>query len=255
MMGAVEMTILPLGDCICASSVLTPGHRDEEMRPVPVLSYLVTLDDGSTLVIDTGMSRDHIGDPHLTFGGTPADEVILPDMAADDDLVARLAAAGLTPDDVTHVINTHLHFDHAGNNTLFRRAEIIVQREQHEFAQGHESFPNQYWNDPALTYRLVDGREEVLPGVEVIPTPGHVPGHQSVLLQLPETGPVLLSGDAVHVAQSYELDNWDGHMDPAAARESAWMLKKMAEDLGAAFILGHEPAQIAQFPRFPHVFR
>jgi N-acyl homoserine lactone hydrolase len=255
MMLPVEMTILPLGDCICAGSVLTPGHRDREMRPVPVLSFLVTLDDGAHLLIDTGMSRAHIGNPHLTYGGTPADAEILPDMTPEDDVVARLAAAGLAPDDINHVINTHLHFDHAGTNTLFRRAEIIVQREQHEFAQGHPSFPNQYWNDPALTYRLVEGRQEVLPGVEVLPTPGHVPGHQSVVLSLPETGPVILSGDAVHVQQSYELDNWDGHMDPAAARESAWMLRHLAEELGAPLILGHEPAQVAEFPRFPHVFR
>ena len=140
------------------------------------------------------------------------------------------------------MVNTHLHFDHAGNNTLFRRAEIVVQREQYDFAQGHPSFPNQYWNDPGLTYRLVEGRAEVVPGVEVLPTPGHVPGHQSVALTLPETGPVLLSGDAVHVQQSYELDNWNGHLDPAAARESAWMLRRMADELGAPLILARAGA-------------
>jgi len=66
---------------------------------------------------------------------------------------------------------------------------------------------------------------------------------------------VILSGDAVHIAKSYELDNWDGHMDPAAARESATMLKQMAEEQHAEYILGHEPAQLEQFPRFPHVYR
>jgi N-acyl homoserine lactone hydrolase len=153
------------------------------------------------------------------------------------------------------VINTHLHFDHAGNNFLFPGARIVVQREQYEFADGHESFPNQYWNLPELHYELVDGRAEVLPGVEVLPTPGHVPGHQSVLLTLPETGTVVLSGDAVHVAASYELDNWGGHMDPAAARVSAHMLRELAAERQAVFLLGHEPAQVAQYPRFPHVYR
>src|SRR3978361_2044257 len=136
-MPPVEMTILPLGDCICAGSVLTPGYRDSEMRPVPVLSFLVTLDDGAHLLVDTGMSRDHIGNPHLTYGGTPADEKILPDMGPDDDLVARLAAAGLTPDDVGHVINTHLHFDPHGNNTLLRRQGRCSSTGAH--AEPHES--------------------------------------------------------------------------------------------------------------------
>jgi len=53
----MEMTILPLGDCVCAGSVLTPGYHDTEMTPVPVSGYLVTLDDGKRLLIDTGMSR------------------------------------------------------------------------------------------------------------------------------------------------------------------------------------------------------
>ncbi len=249
------MTILPLGDCVCAGSVLTPGHRDTEMTPVPVSGYLVTLDDGRHLLIDTGMSRDHIGNPGLTFGGTPVADTIVPAMEPADDVVARLAAAGLTPDDVDFVINTHLHFDHAGNNWLFTAATIFVQREQYEFADGHEAFPNQYWNVPGLRYELVDGRREVLPGVEVLPTPGHVPGHQSVVLTLPATGTVVLAGDAVHVQASYELDNWDGHLDPAAARESAAMLLRLAKERDAVYLLGHEPAQVQQYPRFPHVFR
>ena len=254
-MATVEMTILPLGTCICAGSVLTPGVRDQELRPVPVLGYLVTLDDGDRMLIDTGMSRGHIGNPGLTFGDSEAARAIIPDMTAADDPVARLAAAGLTPDDIRYVINTHLHFDHAGNNDLFTAATIFVQREQYEFALGHPAFPNQYWNLPELHYTLVDGRREVAPGVELLPTPGHVPGHQSVILTLPDTGTVILSGDAVHVAESYELDNWNGHMDPAAARESAWLLKRLAEERDAVLLLGHEPAQVEQYPRFPHVFR
>lgn len=64
-----------------------------------------------------------------------------------------------------------------------------------------------------------------------------------------------MTGDAVHVAESYELDNGDGHLDPAAARTSGWMLEELAAERDAALILGREPAQAAEFPRFPHVFR
>jgi N-acyl homoserine lactone hydrolase len=223
-----------------ASPTITPvlvAQLLAEGEWLPVFVHVIEHPDARVLV-DTGMTELHPAvadmDPRLV----PLSE------QADFDL------AGI---DV--VINTHLHFDHAGNNSLFPGATIVVQREQYEFADGHPSFPNQYWNLPELHYELVDGRAEVLPGVEVLPTPGHVPGHQSVVLTLPETGTVILSGDAVHVAASYDLDNWDGHMDPAAARVSAHMLRRLAADRQAVLLLGHEPAQVAEYPRFPHVYR
>ena len=110
-----------------------------------------------------------------------------------------LRAAGLTPGSVDIVIDTHLHFDHAGGNTFldgdgnvgltFPRAEYVVQRREHEFAKNANErttasyFPRNY--EPvreAGRLRLVDGEEEILPGISVLPTPGHTPGHQSVLI-------------------------------------------------------------------------
>jgi glyoxylase-like metal-dependent hydrolase (beta-lactamase superfamily II) len=110
-----------------------------------------------------------------------------------------LRAAGVVPEQVDIVIDTHLHFDHAGGNTCvdadgnialtFPRAEYVVQRREYEFAMNANErtaasyFPRNY--DPvreAGRLRLLEGEEEIVPGIRVLPTPGHTPGHQSVLL-------------------------------------------------------------------------
>jgi glyoxylase-like metal-dependent hydrolase (beta-lactamase superfamily II) len=110
-----------------------------------------------------------------------------------------LREAGVSPEDVDIVIDTHLHFDHAGGNTFvdpdgkvapaFPRAEYVVQRREYEFAKNANErttasyFPRNY--EPvreAGRLRLLDGDEEILPGISVLRTPGHTPGHQSVLI-------------------------------------------------------------------------
>ena len=80
--------------------------------------YLVETGDACVLV-DTGMHPVHVDDPRHTFGGSPLDDAILPVMRPEDRLEHRLAGAGLALADITHVVNTHLHFDHCGQNDRF----------------------------------------------------------------------------------------------------------------------------------------
>jgi glyoxylase-like metal-dependent hydrolase (beta-lactamase superfamily II) len=111
-----------------------------------------------------------------------------------------LRSLGVVPEDVFLVINTHLHFDHGGGNTfrdesgvvrpVFPRARYIVQRRDFEFATHlNERTAASYFAHNFLPVRdagqleFVEGEREILKGIRVIPTPGHVPGHQSVLVQ------------------------------------------------------------------------
>src|SRR5258708_39225222 len=117
-------------------------------------------------------------------------------VAADGGIGVRLAGVGGKPDGGTIVVNSHLHFDHGGNNRASPNATSIVQAEHFAYAKGKPSFPAVYWDDPALRYMPVGGRAKVAAGVEVVPTPGHAPGHQSLVLDLSETGRIVLCGDA-----------------------------------------------------------
>jgi glyoxylase-like metal-dependent hydrolase (beta-lactamase superfamily II) len=114
-------------------------------------------------------------------------------------LEAGLSTLGIPPDKVAMVINTHLHFDHAGGNTYqedgqikltFPNARYVVQAGDYRFAtHTSERTAGSYFDHNFVPVReadrfdLVSGEREIVPGITVIPTPGHVPYHQSVLLE------------------------------------------------------------------------
>ncbi|MHB1224583.1 MAG: MBL fold metallo-hydrolase [Gemmatimonadaceae bacterium] len=169
---------------------------DERNRiPLGMRCLLVEHEDGLVLV-DTGAGAKETPKFYDIYGVENA--------APDGDpgptaLEAAIRVAGFTPDDVSLVVNTHLHFDHAGGNTLvdedgtvraaFPRARYVVQAGEHAYAAAANErtaasyFPPNY--EPLLAagvMDLVEGPRELRPGLSVLPTPGHTPHHQSVLL-------------------------------------------------------------------------
>ena len=102
-----------------------------------------------------------------------------------DELVSRVAV----------VVNTHLHFDHCGGNRLFADKPIHVQRRELADARSEEDYTVPEWVDfLGATYVEHDGEAEILPGVRLVPAPGHTAGHQIVVVDTDE-GPVVLGGD------------------------------------------------------------
>jgi len=251
----MELYILPLGDCCLNYEVIVPGVDDGKRIHIPVPGYLVRLDDDSLVLIDTGMNRIHISDPEHTWRGQPLAALLTPVMRREDSLLWRLAELDIAPADIKYVINTHLHFDHAGNNDLLKDATFFVQREHYEYAKGNPMFPNEYWNLPNLRYELVDGDVSLFPNVEVILSPGHAPGHQSVLLRLPNTGNVILCGDAVYSQENYDNDSWGSQADPETARESAFRLKEIAEREKALMFYGHDRNQVIDLTYSPNSYQ
>jgi N-acyl homoserine lactone hydrolase len=241
----MELFLLPLGECCCNYEVVAPGVADGKRIHIPVPAYLIRLDDGKLVLVDTGMNRIHIKDPEATFRGQPFADLLIPEMRREDSLLFRLAELDIAPAEIDYVINTHLHFDHAGNNDLLKDSTFFVQREHYEFAKDNPaSFPHQYWNLPALSYELVDGAATLFPGVEVIPTPGHAPAHQSVLVRLADTGNIVICGDAVYCQENFDYDSWESQSDPVTARASALALRDRAGQENASMIYGHDRNQV-----------
>ena len=251
----MNLYVLSLGEaCIDKGRVISPGVDDGKRVHIPIPAYLIQTDDGQNILIDTGMHKVHIDDPEYTFRGQEVAEILLPIMRLEDYLVRRLADLNLAVADITHVINTHLHFDHAGNNGLFTHAPIFVQREHHRIARDNPVFPNEYWNLPELHYELIDGEPELFAGIRMILTPGHAPFHQSVLLTLPESGNILLCGDAIYCQDNVDHDAWGGQADPDMARASAAKLLKIGREQNALMIYGHDPAQWRQLRHAPYFY-
>jgi N-acyl homoserine lactone hydrolase len=222
--------------------VFTPGIDEGVMIDIPVPVYLIRTETGDNVLVDTGMHPAHVDDPHHGFGEEAA-SVILPKMRQEDRLDERLGEIGLGPEDVTHVINTHLHADHCGGNFLFPQAEFIVQREHWDEAVAHPQIPSELFDVPGLHYRLLDGDAEPFEGVRLVVAPGHARGFQALVVSLPRTGKVLIAGDAIDTAEHLERDLWTHCPEPEVARASARRLARLAEQEDALLLYGHDSAQ------------
>lgn len=212
---------------------------------IPIVCYLVQTVDGQNILIDSGL---------------PA--VIPPEESEFEngrDVIEQLASIGLTPDDIDTVISTHYDIDHAGRHAAFTKAQYIVQRAHHTDAQTNPRYAavRPQWEQPIERIRLVDGDTELLPGLELIETSGHVPGHQSVLVRLPKTGTVLLPVDAVPFAQRFTRDEQDDGSNPEAEATRASTIKLLdrveREQIGLV-IFGHDAAQWEGLKKLPEFY-
>lgn len=118
------------------------------------------------------------------------------------DLVDYLKERSLDPGAVVAIVNSHLHSDHCGQNRKFPGVPIFAQRAEHALAQQPGYTSRECVDFDGAEYRLLEGDAEILPGIHVLATPGHTPGHQSVLVQT-EDGVVILAGHAIGSTAEY----------------------------------------------------
>jgi N-acyl homoserine lactone hydrolase len=171
----------------------------------------------------------------------------------------QLASIGLKPDDIDTVISTHYDIDHAGRHAAFTKAQYVVQRVHHLDAASNPRFAatRPQWDQPMERIRLVDGDTELLPGLELIETSGHVPGHQSVLVRLPKTGAILLPIDAVPFGEGFTCDEQDDGSNPDAEAIRASTIKLLdlveREHIGLV-IFGHDKEQWETLKKAPEFY-
>jgi len=182
----------------------------------PVHGFVVTHPKGAVLV-DTG-------------AGGPAK--VLSDWRVVNRSVAdALAGLDMTPGDIGLVINTHLHFDHCGQNSVFKHAPCYVQRA--ELARARRESPGlcDWFGFMDASFELLDGDAEILPGLSVIATPGHTVGHQCVVVDA--STPELLIGDAAYTPRQYRAVSADGlppgqASDPVSWQDSLQRIRSVA---------------------------
>jgi len=145
-----------------------------------------------------------------------------------------LASVGVALDDVAIVVNCHLHFDHIGGNPSFAGRPILCQRAELETARAGDYTVDALVDFEGARYELLDGVAEIAPGVHVLPTPGHVDGHQSVLLRC-DDGTVVLAGQSHDTASDWSADALAaqaaalGH-EPPLPEPSPWMARILELD-------------------------
>src|SRR5689334_18508127 len=209
---------------------------------IPIVCYLVQTGDGKNILIDTGL-------PEIM----PEEEK---DFVNGQDVIERLASIGLKPDDIDTVIWTHYDTDHAGRHAAFTNAHYVVQRVHHFDAASNPRFAAKrpQCDEARERIRLVDGDAELLPGLSLIETSGHVPGHQSVLVRLPKTGAIVLPIDAVPCGEGFTRDEQDDGSNPDARSIRASTMKLLdlveQEQIGLV-IFGHDKEQWETLKKAP----
>ena len=227
---------------------------------VPVPFYLLRHPAG-TVVVDGGNPLEVARDPREHWGALA--DVFEVHMTEAQHCAAQLAAMGIDAGEVTHIVQTHLHIDHTGALGHFPDAAVVVHAGELEAARAAEDparsgYVRADYDRPELRWQPVEGDTDLFgDGVlRLLETPGHAAGHMSLLLRLPESGPILLTADA-----SDNQAQWEGRAhvralySRQAAAESMRRLHQIAQDTGAMLVFGHDPENWSQFQHAPNLYR
>jgi N-acyl homoserine lactone hydrolase len=230
-------------------SHLTPDRNFGKPVTIPILMFLIDHPKG-LVVVDTGVDTDATGDPFL-------------EARSEQRIDRQMRHLGYEPDDVKYVILTHLHFDHMACMTLFPDATFIVRRSELRSAWWPDAYQGGYDFDSLMRSRglkyLQPPDNETLDvfldgSVICFDTRGHTEGHQSVLVNLPKSGRIVLVGDAVQVEENL-TDNvppgvcWSSQL----AAQAIEKLQHMQAE-GTLLIFGHELSLLDKLVLAPNYY-
>lgn len=220
---ADRLFVLQYGDERVSKGLSLRGGDTRHLYWEPLVGVLVETSVGWVL-FDTGMSRRNHDNAAVEriYRGTDETSTagpwhLRPTPPSDrstwglpgDPMVAALASVGLEPADLGLAIVSHLHWDHTGGIPILAQAGVEVLLHADELAWGRSGralfeagFDAADWSVPGTRWRTIDAEAEVAPGVTVLPTPGHTPGHVSLQVELPATGTWIFTADATDLGQN-----------------------------------------------------
>jgi glyoxylase-like metal-dependent hydrolase (beta-lactamase superfamily II) len=222
-------------------------HPHGRHDPVEIVqNFFVVRGEDHLALVDTGIDALE----------TYLDEADRVRLGRSRPTVELLAEQGIAPEDVDTLVLTHLHFDHYLNARLFPRARIIVNRLELEFvmdpanrrALPRSSFPREVFAwlvDKAWDrLELVEGDADVVPGLRVIETGGHSPGHQIVVVDSAD-GPVVIPGDEIYVYENLEADIPIGYYHDF---ERVSRAMDLIREIGGHVLPAHDPDVARRYP-------
>ncbi|GHF71529.1 MBL fold metallo-hydrolase [Seohaeicola zhoushanensis] len=224
-------------------------------RVVGIMGALITTDAGELVLVDTGFPRRYteapteseLADRLDSFGNVlECSPRNLPE--------AQLVLAGTSPERIALLIQTHTHIDHAGHLDIAPQAPMLIASAERALPRplGWPGAQPMDW--PERDYVEIGEDVQIGPGFTVLFCPGHAPGQLSLLIELPETGPVLYTSDAI--SRPAEIgEGFAGSWDVPLACHHGERLTRLASERGATIIWGHCPDQWHGLRKAPDAYR
>jgi N-acyl homoserine lactone hydrolase len=238
----IRLYVLDTGLIECADyAMFSPTAGPGVRQDLSVRSYVIVHPKG-TLLWDTGI-EDAIAE--LPDGRRIIDPIVF---KVPITLRGQLAELGLDPGDVDYLGLSHLHIDHVGNVDLFPGATVLLQQAEYDAGYGPDAeqltlIPQTYAALDRDKIQTLAGDHDVFGDGSVVmtPLPGHTPGHQGLLVELPGTGPVLLATDITYSARDYtDVAVRASNVDLEQSRQSIEAAKRIERERGATVWLHHD---------------
>jgi N-acyl homoserine lactone hydrolase len=243
----VKVEAFNVGWISSSAAIWRQGEDPERRIRFPVPAYLIET-DGERILVDTGLNRSAVGDP---AGYYQRPEAGLFELELEADISAQVDMSTLT-----RVVLTHLHFDHAGSLALLPRSvPVVLQRSEwngaHDEATVRRNFfyPRDYQPLEDRELVLVDGDHDLLGdgSITLLLTPGHTPGHQSVMVG----ERLVLGADVAHFSSTLDDKRFPSFADDHAAQARSADRLRALRDSGATVVPGHDPDVVRPGPLTP----
>jgi N-acyl homoserine lactone hydrolase len=225
---------------------------------VPITAYLMDTDNGWVL-FDAGLDEANLRDRakcddlYIKPGWDPT-----PVVKPHHEMGRQLAEIGIGFDDISMVVLSHLHADHTGHLKHMKQAKFVVARRELDYVRSGQApyffFPSDF-DLPGIDWQVVDRDTELMEGMSIVETPGHSPGHQSLVIDLPNSGPVVLAADVGDMMRNFTEEILPGgSTDDVAALASIRRINRLVAERKAMLMLTHDPVLVQQIKLAPDYY-